>query len=364
MTDMNDDDRRLAAWLEDGPSRASERMVDAALSHARAHPRRRDPLASLRKDPMASNTTTAVGRPFTLLAAAALIVVALFAAATVGGAFRGQPAIVVPTASPSPSPSATPNPSPTPIELTLDHPIGGVPTVSIIDGSGTLVSAASGHPGEGGTVGTGIVQLDRLVDDPNAIVLTWTDFPCETHYTVQINADVSAIDITRPFCESDAIGVDRVLWLTFDHTVNLTKLAATFTVTATPDESPLAPGGSFPTFTVELVTTAGPPATAFVYDQSGSMTDASSGQPREGGSMPNNAVDVQRVVEDPFTIEVTWTDMPCGTSYDVRIDPDLSTLKISRVPCEGDTIPVDRKLRLTFDHSFDTTGLTPSFEVQ
>ena len=34
MTDMNDDDRRLAAWLQDGPSRASERMVDAALSHS------------------------------------------------------------------------------------------------------------------------------------------------------------------------------------------------------------------------------------------------------------------------------------------------------------------------------------------
>lgn len=240
MTGTNDHDRRLAAWLEDGPSRASDRMIDHALAHARTHPRRRDPLASLRKDPMSSNTFPAVGRPITLLAAAALVVVAVFTAATVGGVFKGQPVVVPPVASPSASPSATPVASPSPSEL--------------------------------------------------------------------------------------------------------------------------PPGGSFPDFNVELLTSVGAPPTVAVYDQSGSMTGAESGQPGDGGSVPPEVVaSIERVVEDPFTIEITWTDMPCGTSYDVTIDPTLSTLQIRRSACQGDTIAIDRVLRLTFDHAFDTTGLTPSF---
>ena len=54
MTGSNDQDRRIAAWFEDVPSRAPERTIDAILSHARTHPRRRDPLAALRRDPMGS----------------------------------------------------------------------------------------------------------------------------------------------------------------------------------------------------------------------------------------------------------------------------------------------------------------------
>ena len=50
MNASQDLDRRFADWLKDGPSRAPERSISAALGHARSHPRRRDVLAGLRRD--------------------------------------------------------------------------------------------------------------------------------------------------------------------------------------------------------------------------------------------------------------------------------------------------------------------------
>ena len=51
----NDLDRRLTDWLGEGPTSAPEPSIIAALGHARAHPRRPDPLAILRRDPMGTS---------------------------------------------------------------------------------------------------------------------------------------------------------------------------------------------------------------------------------------------------------------------------------------------------------------------
>ena len=93
MTSPNDFDRRLGAWLDEGPGHAPERTIDAALAHARAHPRRRDPLAVLRRDPMSGNGFAGALRPLPLVAVLGLILVAALGVATVGGFFR-QPAVV------------------------------------------------------------------------------------------------------------------------------------------------------------------------------------------------------------------------------------------------------------------------------
>ena len=53
MTGSNDLDRMLASYLEEGPRRAPDRAMDAALTFAAAHPRRRDPLLFLKPDVMA-----------------------------------------------------------------------------------------------------------------------------------------------------------------------------------------------------------------------------------------------------------------------------------------------------------------------
>ena len=57
MTGSNDLDRMLASYLEEGPRRAPDRAVDAALTFANAHPRRRDPLLFLKPDVMARRTS-------------------------------------------------------------------------------------------------------------------------------------------------------------------------------------------------------------------------------------------------------------------------------------------------------------------
>lgn len=240
MNEQNEIDRRVAAWLEDGPSRAPDRSIEPALAHARAHPRRRDPLAFIRKDPMNAQTSPiqAAFRPLALVAVLALVLVAAFAVATVGGFFDGRPAVVPPVATPSPtaiaSPLATPvpsalvaTPSPSVLHVDLIEHVGADASVDITDLSGTLLSAVSGDPGDGGSVPDGAVQAASPVGDPASVVLTWTGTPCDTTHTLTIAPDGVTIAITRPACQGDSIPVDHVLKLTFDHTVEFTKVNPT-----------------------------------------------------------------------------------------------------------------------------------------
>ena len=233
MNAQNDIDRRIAGWLEDGPSRAPERTIDSALAHAQAHPRRRDPLAFIRKDPMNAQTSPfqAALRPLALVAVLALVLAAAFAVVTVGGLFQGQPAVVPPVATPSPStPSASPtavpsaSPSPTVISVDLIEHVGADATIDITDLSGTLVSAVSGDPGDGASVPDGAVETGDQIADPTTIVLTWSGLPCDTTHQMTIAPDGVTITIDRPTCQGDAMAVDHVLLLTFDHAVDVTKV--------------------------------------------------------------------------------------------------------------------------------------------
>ena len=235
MNEQNEIDRRVAAWLEDGPSHAPDRSIEPALAHARAHPRRRDPLAFIRKDPMNAQTSPiqAAFRPLALVAVLALVLAAAFAVAAVGGFFNGQPAVVPPVATPTATPSATPpavpaaSPSPTVLHVDLIEHVGADASVDITDLSGTLVSAVSGDPGDGGSVPDGAVQAASPVGDPASVVLTWTGTPCDTTHTLTIAPDGVTITITRPACQGDAVPVDHVLKLTFDHPVEFTKVNPT-----------------------------------------------------------------------------------------------------------------------------------------
>lgn len=240
MNEQNEIDRRVAAWLEDGPSRAPDRSIEPALAHARAHPRRRDPLAFIRKDPMNAQTSPiqAAFRPLAIVAVLALVLVAAFAVATVGGFFDGRPVVVPPVATPSPtaiaSPLATPvpsalvaTPSPSVFHVDLVEHVGANATIDITDLSGTLVNAVSGDPGDGGSVPNGAVQAASPVGLPQSVVLTWTGSPCDTTHEMTIAADGVTITINRHDCQGDSTSVDHVLQLTFDHTVDLINLNPT-----------------------------------------------------------------------------------------------------------------------------------------
>lgn len=116
MSRFDDIEFRLADWLEEGPMAAPDRPVSAALEHARAHPRRRWPVAGHWRNLMSGTNLTHVGPKTSqagwLLAAAAVVIVVVAGLAGYGllqskdqGTGVGGPGN--PTASPAASPTAT-----------------------------------------------------------------------------------------------------------------------------------------------------------------------------------------------------------------------------------------------------------------
>jgi hypothetical protein len=224
MTATNDQDRRIAAWFEDVPSRVPERTIDAVLAHARAHPRRRDPLAALRRDPMGSGGF-GLGRmtqPLPLVAAVGLLLAAAFAGAVVGGFFERDRSVVPPVVAPSPSaapasPTPSSSPEPATIHIDLIEHLGNDAFIDITDRSSTLTGAVSGDPGDGVDVPPDEVRVENDPTDPKTIVLTWAGETCDTGHTLVIEDDRRTLAMSRPACEGDSLGgVGHVLRLTFD----------------------------------------------------------------------------------------------------------------------------------------------------
>jgi hypothetical protein len=220
----------LAAWLAEGPGKAPDPSLRAALDHARRHPRRPDPLAVFRRDPMPARGRGAWGiRPASLaLAAVGLLLVALAGTAIVGSLGIDRPS-PVPTPTASASPTVAPPPSkgpvPTPIRVPIDTGTAARITVLVTDHSGHLSGATSGPASGGGSLPPGELRVTRETDD--TLRLTWTDVACSIEYRLTIGADGSAIVLEAPPCEGDAIALDRVLLLTFDGPIDPGSVSAT-----------------------------------------------------------------------------------------------------------------------------------------
>lgn len=250
MTASNDHDldfdlnRRLGDLFADGPTSAPERTIVFALDHAAAHPRGRDLLRAVRRDPMGSPAFRGSMRLLPLVAALGLLAIVALGAAFVGGAFNQSPAIAPPVVTPSPStePTAASAPVSTPVstptgpatvpELHVDliEHVGEDASIDIVDRSGDLVRAASGDPGDGGSVEEGRIQVVADATDPTTLVLTWTGMPCDTTHSLDIAADHS-LTITRPACSGDTLPVDHVLRLTFDTPVDPATVRGTVVTT-------------------------------------------------------------------------------------------------------------------------------------
>jgi hypothetical protein len=235
MTATNEQDRRIAAWFEDVPSRVPERTIEAALAHARTHPRRRDPFAALRRDPMGIGGfgLGRMAQPLPLVAALGLLLAAAFAGAVVGGWFDRNPS-VLPPSSPAPSASPAPSVSPTPrtIRVDLIEHVGQDAFIVITDESITLADAVSGDPGDGVNVAPDQVQVENAPGDPATIVLTWAGGTCDTSHELTIEPDGRTVLLTRPACQGDSLGgVGHVLHLTFDAPVPAGEVDATLETT-------------------------------------------------------------------------------------------------------------------------------------
>jgi hypothetical protein len=113
---------------------------------------------------------------------------------------------------------------PVTMHVDLVEQVGADATVDIVDHSSTLTGASSVDPGDGASVPDGAIETASLSADPNTIVLTWSGMPCDTVHGLTIGSDGVSMRLERQRCEGDAIGVDHVLLLTFDHAVDVTTV--------------------------------------------------------------------------------------------------------------------------------------------
>jgi hypothetical protein len=228
MTASTDFDRAIREWLEAGVTRAPDAAIEAALDHARRHPRRRDLLLRFRRDPMPARPRAAVGTPVLVLVALGLVMAAVVGFGIVGG--RG-PADIAPTPSSTPTPSPSPEPTATPtgvpplspITVPIETGTAAAIRVTVEDASGSLVTARSGAPADGGSVEPGVVRVEN--EDPTTLRLTWTEAVCSIDYRLVIDVTGRAMTLEQPPCSGDAMALDRVLVLVFDGPIEATEVA-------------------------------------------------------------------------------------------------------------------------------------------
>jgi hypothetical protein len=129
------------------------------------------------------------------------------------------PATPAPSAPAEPSPSAAPS---VPASIDLESASGHRVRLSIEDPSGRLVGVESGHPGDGMSVR----WHDSIVEGAgaNAIRITWVAFPDDVSPNLgvlDLDGGLSVAIVQRgPVPNSDALGEDRVVVLTFDRAVD------------------------------------------------------------------------------------------------------------------------------------------------
>lgn len=178
------------------------------------------------------------------IVAAAVVAISLNpgrAAAESGPVSAASPSAPAVTAAPVPTPVATPaatpvvtpvvTPAPTaaaedpgsdamPIAVELDTFDGHAVSIDVVDRTGSIVAAITGHPGDNPSAdGLAVVNIDD-----HTLGLTWVDFPIDNRLALfvdEVDGHVRLLLIQPgPTVVTDAIGFDRQLVLTFDHAVD------------------------------------------------------------------------------------------------------------------------------------------------
>jgi hypothetical protein len=169
-----------------------------------------------------------IARPVIVLSVALVVVYAMSASGVLGGG--PQPSDPPkPTPSPTAAPTLTPTPVPTqpptggPTKVDLDIATDHDVAVVITDQSGTLAKAATGRAGDGMSVRWGDSKVENV--DASTVRLTWVGLPRDEELTLSIKATGGTYELVlvqaAPPTDSDAIGFDRVLVLTFDSDVSV-----------------------------------------------------------------------------------------------------------------------------------------------
>lgn len=171
---------------------------------------------------------------------AALALVAVVGAVALG-AGRAPSSAPTPSLSPTPvpapsspitpaTPAPTSDPSDGPVVVVLDTTDDNDPRVAIDDQTGTLADVKAGHAGDGMSTRWNTAIVDQV--DPKTIRVTWVGFPGDELANLTIVAKDGSVvlqfDQNAPPANSDALGADRVLILTFDDAVSADDVKVTF----------------------------------------------------------------------------------------------------------------------------------------
>jgi len=170
---------------------------------------------------------------------AAVILVGVVGAAALGAGQPSSAPTPTPVATPFPTPVATPSPTPTPatpapsggpIVVVLDTTDENDPRVVVDDQTGSLVDIVAGHAGDGMSVRWNTAIVDQI--DSRTIRVTWVGFPGPEDIVLAITVDggvpVLVFDQKAPYANTDALGADRVLVLTFENDVDADKVEVAF----------------------------------------------------------------------------------------------------------------------------------------
>jgi hypothetical protein len=221
MTGPNDLDRMLASYLEEGPRRAPDGAMDAAVAFAVAHPRRRDPLLFLKPEVMARRSSMFSPQ---LVWVAAVIALTLGAIAAIAvGTRPSQQPVVPPSVVTSRLPSIAPIPSPTIVEIELVDPNNEIRwPVTITDESGTLVTAEP-------EVQQDVPPVDRIEAtndqaDPTRVELVWTFCGGPSPHELTIDETGLVWRLSRPVCSDTLGGADQRMTLVFSEPVDASSL--------------------------------------------------------------------------------------------------------------------------------------------
>lgn len=171
------------------------------------------------------------------LPVAALLAVVAVLALMAGGAFgRGVDPSPSPSAPSTPRPTAqpsapsTPQPTPEPtdapsdgtVKVDLDNETEHDVSVVIDDQTGTLVGAVSGQPGDGMSVRWFLSLVENL--DAKTLRVVWVGLPRHEELSLSITGQPGAYQVRlvqdAPPANSDAVGFDRILVLSFDTAVS------------------------------------------------------------------------------------------------------------------------------------------------
>lgn len=152
-----------------------------------------------------------------LLMTATMLLTILVAACT-SAATASPSASATPAAPTATVPAATAAPSEAAgFHVELSQATGNAVTIDVADASGTLVSAASGTPGEGASVEPYTLAVEN--DDPTTLRLTWVGGPCDSANSLSVDATGHRLVLVQPECSGDPLVTDRVLVLRFSEPI-------------------------------------------------------------------------------------------------------------------------------------------------